>query len=266
MYTLGRLTRHVAFALCLGTGFCAQAHEDAAAGREILNRNKAAVVTVQLVVKSTYSVGGGNTNENESKEEATGTIISPDGLTVLALSSTDPSSIYKTMMGGAGGDFKMDSQVKSIKMLLHDSTEIDAEVVIRDVELDLAFIRPLVKPETPMAYVDIEQNGTVDLLDRVVTLNRLGQVANRVYSASFEYIDAVVEKPRTYYIPGNDPTSTGQGSPVFRLDGKIVGVFVLRAISSEAGAGSRRNNVMPIILPAADIIEGVKQVPPYAGN
>lgn len=255
----------IAAAFCLIPALFSGADEDAAAGRDILKNNMAAVVTVQMVVKVSSSFGGGNTQEQESKEEATGTIIRPDGLTVLSLSSTDPSSIFKTMSGG-DANFKMDAQLNDIKLLLHDNTEIPAEVVIRDVELDLAFLRPLVKPAAPLAFVDLQANqGTVELLDRVVTLNRLGRVANRVFSASFEYIDAVVEKPRTYYIPGNDPTSTSQGSPVFRLDGKVVGVFVLRAISAEAGEGGRRNSVIPIILPAADIAEGLAQIPPQEG-
>lgn len=263
MSTTGRIFT-IAAAFCLMPVLFAQADEDAAAGREILKNNMAAVVTVQMVVKVSSSFGGGNTQEQESKEEATGTIIRPDGLTVLSLSSTDPSSIFKTMSGG-DANFKMDAQLNDIKLLLHDNTEIPAEVVIRDVELDLAFLRPLVKPAAPLAFVDLQANqGTVELLDRVVTLNRLGRVANRVFSASFEYIDAVVEKPRTYYIPGNDPTSTSQGSPVFRLDGKVVGLFVLRAISAEAGEGGRRNSVTPIILPAADIAEGLGQIPPQA--
>lgn len=264
MTTTGRIFT-VAAVFCLLPALFAGADEDAAAGREILKNNMAAVVTVQMVVKVSSSFGGGNTQEQESKEEATGTIIRPDGLTVLSLSSTDPSSIFKTMSGG-DANFKMDAQLNDIKLLLHDNTEIPAEVVIRDVELDLAFLRPLVKPAAPLAFVDLQANqGTVELLDRVVTLNRLGRVANRVFSASFEYIDAVVEKPRTYYIPGNDPTSTSQGSPVFRLDGKVVGLFVLRAISAEAGEGGRRNSVIPIILPAADIAEGLGQIPPQEG-
>jgi S1-C subfamily serine protease len=255
----------IAAAFCLIPALFTGADEDAAAGREILKNNMAAVVTVQMVVKVSSSFGGGNTQEQESKEEATGTIIRPDGLTVLSLSSTDPSSIFKTMSGG-DANFKMDAQLSDIKLLLHDNTEIPAEVVIRDIELDLAFLRPLTKPAAPLAFVDLQANqGSVELLDRVVTLNRLGRVANRVFSASFEYIDAVVEKPRTYYIPGNDPTSTSQGSPVFRLDGKVVGVFVLRAISAEAGQGGRRNSVIPIILPAADIAEGLSQIPPQEG-
>lgn len=262
MKSLVRTCGLIALLGAIAPALTAAANEDAAAGREVLKNNQSAVVTVQMVVKISYSFGGGNTNQDESKREATGTIISPEGLTVLALSSTDPSSISKTMMGG-NNDFKMDTQLSDIKILTEDNTEIPAEVVIRDVQLDLAFVRPLTKPETPMAFVNLEDNSTVELLDRVVTLNRLGRVANRVYSASFEYIDAVVEKPRRYYIPGNDPTNTGQGSPVFRLDGKIVGVFVLRAISADAGNDRGQSNVMPIILPAADVLEGVKQVPPF---
>lgn len=255
------LRKYVVAAIVLSVltlSLSARAQTDAEKGRAILKANQAAVVTVQMVVKITWSMGG-NSNQNESKVEATGTVIGADGLTVLALSSTDPSSISKTM----GSDFKMDAELSDIKLLLQDDTEVPAEVVIRDVELDLAFVRPLEKPETPMAFVDLNGAAEVQLLDRVLTLNRLGRVANRVYSASFEYIDAVVEKPRRYYIPGNDPTSTSAGCPSFDLDGKIVGVFVLRAISAEAGTAGRRDNVMPIILPAIDILDGVAQVPPF---
>ncbi len=258
MYILPRITTAFVAVLALVATTVAGADEDSASARAILEQQKAAVVTVQMVVKITWSMGG-NSNQNESKVEATGTVIGADGLTVLALSSTDPSSISKTM----GSDFKMDAELSDIKLLLQDDTEVPAEVVIRDVELDLAFVRPLTKPEAPMAFIDLNNNSEVQLLDRVLTLNRLGRVANRVYSASFEYIDAVVEKPRRYYIPGNDPTSTSAGCPSFSLDGKIVGVFVLRAISAEAGNAGRRDNVMPIILPAVDILDGVAQVPPY---
>jgi len=238
-----------------------RADEAATLGRAVLAQHREAVVTVQLVVKVTWS-SGGNSNQSENKVETTGTVIGADGLTVLALSATDPSSIARTM----GSTFKMDAELSDIKLLLHDDTELPAEVVIRDVELDLAFVRPLVKPEAPLAFVDLEDSGDVELLDRVVTVNRLGRVANRVYSASFEYVDAVVERPRRYYIPGNDPTSTSAGCPSFRLDGKVVGIFVIRAISAEAGSAGRRDNVMPIILPAADILEGVAQVPPYTAE
>jgi len=42
-------------------------------------------VTVQLVLKSKMSMPGFGGRSNESKQDATGTMIDPSGLTVLAL-------------------------------------------------------------------------------------------------------------------------------------------------------------------------------------
>ena len=114
---------------------------------------------------------------------------------------------------------------------------------------------------SPMAYVDLENSGTAELLDNVVALNRLGHVANRVHSAAFERIEAVIEKPRRFYIAGDDPTSSSQGSPVFTQDGKILGIFVLRTVRS---AGTQMgNNAKIIIIPASDILEGALQAPGF---
>lgn len=226
-------------------------------GRAVFERHKAAVVTVQLVIKVKFSG-----RDSESKSDVTGTVMTPDGLTVVSLSSTDPTALMRSVMGEAGSEFDVQSEVSDVRILLDDGTEIPARIVLRDVDLDLAFVRPLDPPTAPLAHVDFGAAGHPQLLDQVVALNRLGRVANRVYSASLERIEAIVQRPRTFYIPGNDPTQTAQGSPAFTLDGDIVGIFVMRAIR---GAGGGRNmfggndSVMAILLPAADILEGARQ-------
>ncbi len=232
-------------------------------GRAILEKNKAAVVTVQLVIKEKFAMNG-MANEGESKQEATGTVISPEGLTILSLIATDPTTMYESM--GMGDDFQVDSELTSVNILTEDGGEIAAEIILRDTVLDLAYLRPVKKPETAMAYVDLAQAGEVDVLDRVITINRLGRVAKRIHGASFERIVAKVTKPRTFYIPGSDPSSTALGSPAFTMDGKIVGIFVLRMIKANGGGGSMfggMDNVSSIICTAEDILEGVEQVPPY---
>ncbi|MBI2435878.1 MAG: trypsin-like peptidase domain-containing protein [Candidatus Hydrogenedentes bacterium] len=237
-------------------------------GRAVFDKYKHTVVTVQLVVKQKFSMEGMPSQEEESKAEVTGTVISPEGLTVVALSSTDPTSIYKNMMGGQGEDFQMTSEVSDVRILLHDGKEVRSQIVLRDVDLDLAFVRPVDKPETPFEFVNLEETAEPQLLDILVTLNRLNKVANRVYSASFERVNAIVERPRKFYIPGDDITTTEQGSPAFTLDGKVVGVFVIRSIRDTGGGGSgmfgRGNeNVSAIILPSADVKEGAAQVPAF---
>lgn len=258
-------TRTFSLAVLLA-GFAIAAHaqssiEDQA--RAVYEQHKRAVVTVQVLVKIKFSG-----RENENKMDVTGTVLSPEGLTVVSLSATDPTALMRTMMRGGDESFDVTSEVSDVRLLLDDNSEVPAQIVLRDAELDLAYVMPLTKPEAPMAFVDFATAGQPQLLDQVVALTRLGKVANRVHAASFERIEAIVQKPRTFYIAGNDPTQSQQGSPCFTLDGKIAGIFVMRAIGGADTAGARmfggNDSVMAILLPASDIVEGAQQAPGFA--
>lgn len=242
----------------------AVAQDTAARGREILEQHKLTVVTVKIVTK----IGG--FMEQDMSSEVSGTVIDPTGLTVLALSATDPLSMFSEMLAGMGEDMGMAAEVKDVKLLLDDGTEVEAEVVLRDKDLDLAFVRPLKKPEEPMATVSLNDEVEVQILDELIVLNRLGKVARRTYSASIEHVEAIVEKPRKFYIPGADPTQSGLGCPVFSLDGKFVGTAVVRSskvadpsslmMGMFGGGGSP---MMVIIIPAEDVAEAATQVPEW---
>ena len=233
-------------------------------GRDIFNQNQHAVVTVQVVLKVSSSSAG---RSSESRQEITGTVVDPSGLTVLALSVADPSEMYQRMMAEQGSQNKLDIEVTDLKILLDDGTELPAEIVLRDKDLDLAFIRPKTKPASPMTAVDLTKSAPAQLLDEVITLNRLNSAAGRAYAASVERISAVIQKPRTFYIPDSSLTSTTLGSPAFALDGKVVGLLVMRAVNSKSGSGrSGRENMTSIILPAEDVLKGAKQAPEAKGG
>src|SRR5207244_2471265 len=191
-----------------------RADELAEKGRAILAKNQHAVVTVQLVLKSKFSVSGAGGQSSESRTDVTGTVVDPSGLTVLSLSATDPGQLIQSMMGGMSDDemkFKMETELSDVKMLLDDGTEIAAEVVLRDKDLDLAFIRPKAKLATPSSAVDLSQAGKAEVLDQVIALNRLGNAAGRAYAASVERISAVVQRPRVFYVPDAAMTTTTLG-------------------------------------------------------
>src|SRR3954471_19002550 len=143
-------------AVCCFLCSSARAQDVASKGREIFEKNRASVVTVQLVVKNKFGVAGVANEAQESKQEVTGTVIDPSGLTVVSLSGTDPSSLMQSFMGGLGGDgddsvkFKMESELSDVKLLCNDGTEMSAEIVLRDKDLDLAFLRPKAKPAALM--------------------------------------------------------------------------------------------------------------------
>jgi len=245
-------------------------------GRAILERHQKAVVTVQLVVKQKLSMGGMGAQEDESKSEATGFVIAPDGLTVLALSATDPTSLIENMMSGMGemaSRLKVDSDIADVKILLDDGTEIPAKVVLRDKDLDLAYVRPLEAPRAPLPAIDLGGAAEPAILEPVITLNRLGKVAGRTCAVSVERIQAIIRKPRTFYVPGKDPTHSGAGSPVFTADGKVVGMIAVRTIKTEGrgglGAmfgGGMAQGMIGVVVPAEDILEGAQQAPLPAGT
>jgi hypothetical protein len=233
-------------------------------GREIFKKNQRAVVTVQEVLKVSSA---GASRANESKQDLTGTVLDASGLTVLALSACDPSEMYQRMMGEDYSRNKVETEITDLKILLDDGTEVPAEIVLRDKDLDLAFIRPKAKLTSPMAAVDPTKSSAAQVLDQVITLNRLNSAAGRAYAASVERITAVIQKPRTFYIPDSTMTSTTLGSPAFALDGNLVGVVVMRAINAKGGASRNyRDSMTSIILPSEDIAKAAKQAPEAKGD
>ena len=246
------------------------ADEMAAKAREVFKKYQSSVVTVQLVVKSKMGFAGVGGDARESKQEVSGTVIDSSGLTAVSLSSTDPTTLLQGFMSGFGGDgednlkFKMESELSDVKLLTQDGAELPAEIVLRDKDLDLAFLRPKTKPTTALPSLDLGNSTKVEVLDEVITINRLGKVAGRAYAASIERINAVVQKPRLFYVPGTDKTATGLGCPAFTADGKVVGLFVMRALKSGGGGSSLFNMqsaITAILLPAEDIKKVAAQVP-----
>jgi S1-C subfamily serine protease len=246
--------------------------EEVAAGKEISAKWQKAVVTIQLVSKQRVSYGGRESSGDEAKSEAIGTVIDPSGLVVMSLFASDPSSRFVELMSGSdeeGSQYKIQSEITDVKIILADGTEIPSKIVLRDKDLDLAFIRPIDKPAKPLTALDLALSKSVQTLDSVIVLSRLGRIANRVPAVSIDMIQAVVEKPRTFYIPGGQSDSGDFGAPAFAIDGKLAGIILLRSIpmdrsSRSAFGGMGGNGMLPVILPASDILEVAKQAPTSA--
>jgi S1-C subfamily serine protease len=243
-------------------------------GRVVFNKYQHSVVTVEIVLKSKFSMGGVGGQQNESRQDVTGTVVDPSGLTVLSLSATDPGQMMQNLMAGMSDDdskVKVETELSDLKILLEDGTETPAEVVLRDRDLDLAFIRPKTKLNAPLPALDLSNSAKAELLDPVIALNRLGTVAGRAYAASEERIAAIVERPRRFYVPATSTTTTTLGAPAFTMDGKVLGLFVIRTQKGHGAGGmsmfnAQRENVTGIIVPAEDILKAVKQVPPPGGE
>src|SRR5512140_181137 len=112
------------FALALtlaGASTSARTEEVAEKGRAIFKQYQHAAVTVQAVMKISYP-GAAKTTEN--RQDLTGTVVDPSGLTVLALSACDPTDMYQRMNPEEASRNKLEIDVTDMKILLDDGTEI----------------------------------------------------------------------------------------------------------------------------------------------
>jgi len=141
-------------------------------------------------------------------------------------------------------------------------TKSEATIVLRDQDLDLAFIRPTSKPAAALTAVNLADAARPAILDDVVVLSRLGRVGGWAPAAVLYSVGAIIEKPRTFFVLNGQP---GTGTPAFLANGKIVGVLTIRQVDpgrmSMFGLmqGSEGAGVIPVILPAADVLEIAKQ-------
>ena len=220
-------TRSFAFcsvaALLLSSHVLASADEDAVRARAVAEKYGRAVITVEIVLEESYDYGGGG-EKRESKMTSSAVFVDPSGLAVASLSSIDPTST-RNQISSEGGS-KASSKIVEAKLRAEDGTEILADIVLRDRDLDLAVLRPKSPPATPLPFVNMSQpNPDVKMFDELVTLRRLGRVAGRTLGGCGDMVKAVATKPRLFYVVYG---SCGLGLPAFTLDGKVAGISVLR--------------------------------------
>jgi len=265
-----RFTFFIVFMVLLAGAGIVQADETAVAGRKIMNSYKDAVVKVEVVMQSKVEMNGKEIMNKEFKSEVTGTVLDESGLILVSLTTIDPSKFMDSIMRGMESDMKMEVKmdIKKVKVILPDETELDAKVVLRDKDLDMAFIQPRQKTARPMVSIKMAEQSTPHIMDEIIILSRLSKVAEHAPSAMSARISAIVNKPRTFYIPQVEGGDTQDiGTPAFTLDGKLVGVILMRILASEGGAGfgsmmggAGAMGITAVIMPVSEILEASKQV------
>jgi len=228
-----------------------------AKAREIVEASKDAIVTVKVVTTTRYVYLGRESHKQENKAEVSGTMIDASGLTVLSNFATDPYSGFDGFSFESSGDkveFKPETTINELKIVLVDGTELPAQFVLKDKDLDLAFVRPREKPAQALPFLKLAPPAAEPaMLDETVAIGRLGREVNRVACVNTGKLMALVKKPRTFYVTdANYP-----GCPVFNAKGETLGISVYRQnpvrTQNSFGGGTQ------VILPTEDVLEAAKQ-------
>lgn len=239
----------------------AQAQDQRDAMRAVAKKWQDAIVNVRVSLKVRMSMGGREVQSMDDTVEAVATVIDPSGLTVMSLSSLDPGAMMSRIMGAAAqGAEKMSivSEPTDVRIRLSDGKELPATIVLRDQDLDLAFIRPTTKPATPLVAINLADAASPSTLEDLVVLGRLGRVGGWAPSASVYGVVSIMERPRTFFVLNGQ---AGTGMPAFRASGKVAGLLTIRQIDpgrmSMFGmmGGTEGAGVIAVVLPAADVLE-----------
>ncbi len=254
----------VAFTLALpgflaATGSAAT-EANAAAGRALVKRYADAIVGVELVVTLKIKQGDREAPPREQRVEVNGTVISPSGLTVTSLAAVDPQSTLDAMRSGLGGGMRgvevMSSDFKEVKLRLANGEEVPARFVLKDADLDLAFMAPENGGATTreFAHVKLNEQSEGVLLGTYFSIGRAPKSLQRVPLVRVSEMSGIVEKPRRLFLM----TDQLMGTPMFDAQGMMLGIS-LQYLANGRQAGL-------VVLPTADIADMAKQAAAAAGK
>ena len=246
------------------------AQDNRGAARDLVKKWQEAVVNVRVVLKTRMSMGGREMQASDDPVDTVGTVIDPSGLTVLSLGSLNPGGMMSKLMGSMSGgngqpSVEITTEPTEVKIRLANGRELPAKIVLRDEDLDLAFLRPTTKPEAPLVSIDLTDAAKPALLDQVLVISRLGRVGGWTAGAAIYDVGAIIEKPRTFYVLANG--GSVMGTPAFLTSGRVVGLLTLRQIEpgrpsmASMLGGSESMGMLGVILPAADVLEIARQAP-----
>lgn len=260
-------------ALAIVTLIVAGAAEVTAGGEtteypRLLRDKGSALVTVKFVLK--VKMGGmmAGMGEQESENEITGVMINPKGLVLCSNTQLGGfAAMLSRMMGPMGAD--MTATPTDLKVLIGDDAEgRDAQLLARDSELDLAWVKLDDPGDKPFSHLDFTKGVKPEIGQRVISLKRMGKYFARTVVVAGGWITGVTSKPRDLFVASTD-IAMSHGVPVFTVDGRIVGFTVTQAPDEgDVGANpmamlGRMSNMQEMmtgfILPADELAKATRR-------
>lgn len=251
----------VAVAVLAGSASSGFAQASPADYQKVLQEKSPAFVTVKFVLK----VQMGGMGENESEMEITGAMIDPKGLVLCS----------NTQLGGIGGLMRAMGRGEivttptQIKVIVDEDPEgLDAKLIARDTELDLAWVQIEKPGDRTFPAIDLTKGSEAKVGQPLVGIRRLPKFFDRTAVVSESRVAGIARKPRRLYVP-TLPLSSLLGLPIFTAEGRVVGVAVMQMPGEEDEDGgpaaqfSRMSTMQEVmigfLLPAEDVVEATRR-------
>ncbi|MFQ5422490.1 MAG: serine protease [Phycisphaerae bacterium] len=211
--------------------------------QHLLKSRSDALVSVKFVLKR---------GDAEREMEIMGIVVDATGV-VLCSSLQLGTSPLMQMTGGT-------ATPTDVKVLIGDDTDgLEAKLVSRDSELDLAWIRIKEPGDRKFAFLDLAQSARPKPGERLLSLGRMSKYYDRAVVVTEGRMSGVTRKPREMYIPG--AALEGEpGRPVFSASGELVGIVILSIPDPEdMDPVSLRRDAAALILPSAEVAKATQR-------
>jgi hypothetical protein len=227
-------------------------------GRSIFFAHQDSILSFSSLISVSASAGGRSGGTREQTVLGVGTVITDDGLMVTALSAINPTAMLSgqkmnTPQGKVEVNYSV--QYKELKIIMPDGLEIPADLVMKDMDLDLAFLRPKAGNEDAKDVkfhpIDLAESATGEILDEVLIVGRLGKTFSYQPSGWGSEITAKIEKPRLCY----RVAGVSAGTPVYTVGGKLLGLGASRKPNTDDGDVRAALGDTLVVLPAAEIVK-----------
>lgn len=228
---------------------------------EFVRTTAPTIVTIKFVLKVS---GAGE--ENEEERETPGVLIDDKGLILCSNMQTGGQSDFmRKFMGGRG----ITMRAQNIKVLVGDDSEgVDAKVIARDGDLDLAWIQINAEPAKPYAFINFMQGASPEIGQPLFGIERAGQFFDRAPQLIRSSVAALAKRPRALILPADQLGQT-TGTAIFDDKGRPVGITALilpNADDLDATGNFERTlgNVRGMIIPAKDVAAATERAREFA--
>jgi hypothetical protein len=242
-------------------GLHATASDLVSQARDIMDRNQASIINVTAMTK--LDMGGtglpmriGGLGEAQ-ETQCGGIVIDASGMTLVSYTALNPLERVSSAIRGRTGEdddgLKSKTELSRVQIHLADGTEVPARLVLKDKELDLAFLVPDPKEgEKAPPFTPVKLSGAVAAkeLDDVVVISRHTKDLGYQPTVTLGQVTSVIKKPRTMY---DLSTPAQPGVAVYLPDGQLLGVSVVAG--GEGGGLMAMGGMEVLVLPTSEIIK-----------
>lgn len=202
--------------------------------QELAGKTSPAIVTVKFNLAVNLGRMSGNT-EQESPSEVTCVMIDPAGVAVCSNNQINGNiDLIRKMAPAQAGTMSATPRDVQVIIDTHDAP-YDADIIVRDSELDLAWVRIREPGDRPHDFIDFSAGMAATVGEEVFFVRRTGSGFGRIPVISAIRIGGSTSAPRDLYLPGS-PINNGAGLPVVNSSGNAVGLVVTLYPDLSSGA------------------------------